>query len=241
MGILAASPLDPFHPDLIAIHPALRLRVSVRAKRLALRLDTKDGKIDLVVPKRASLKKALQFANEYRDWINRHADGLAPAIRFCDGAVIPVLGRDRVIRVAYDPDLKRTTITLHDDTLAVRTNKDDPSGRITRFLKTLARDEINRLARAKATQINRAVTEIQIRDTTSRWGSCSPDGVLSFSWRLILAPYESLDYVVAHEVAHLVHLNHKSRFWALCEKLSENFETGHNWMKTQGQSLMRYG
>lgn len=235
------SALDPFRQDLEAIHPALQLRVSARARRLALRLDPKGGAIHLVVPKRASMKRALEFARQYKDWIDRHAAALPPAIRFQDGAVIPVLGHDRVIRVTFDPDIKRTAITLDDDSLTVHTNKDEPGARITRFLKALARTEIARLARDKAARVGRPIAEIQIRDTTSRWGSCSPDGTLSFSWRLVLAPYESLDYVVAHEVAHLVHLNHKPRFWALCEELSSDFSTGHHWMKKNAHSLMRYG
>lgn len=247
MGLARVSPpktiaaLEPFAQELEAIHPALRFRISVRARRLALRLDPKSGAIHLVVPKRASLQKALEFAKQYQDWIDRHADNILPAILFEHGNLIPVLGRERLIEVTFNPGLKRTAITLTDDSLRVHTNKDDPSARIIRFLKNIARDEITRLAREKAATIDRTITDIQIRDTKSRWGSCSPDGTLCFSWRLVLAPYESFDYVVAHEVAHLIHMNHKTRFWALCEKLSTDFATGHGWMKKNAQTLMRYG
>ena len=130
---------------------------------------------------------------------------------------------------------------MTDTTINVHTNKDDPSSRIMRFLKGLAKDEITRIALEKSGRINRVPTTIQIRDTKSRWGSCSSDGTLSLSWRLILAPPSALDYVIAHEVAHMVHMNHKTRFWALCEKLSADFKTGHGWMKTHGHTLMRYG
>ncbi len=232
--------LEPFAQELEAIHPTLRFRVSTRARRLALRLDSRSGAIHLVVPKRASLKKALDFARQYQEWINNHAGDIKPVIRFENGVSIPVLGRERIIHVTYDPGLKRTAIHLTDDALIVHTNKDDPAARIIRFLKNTARVEIDRLAREKAATIDRAITGIQIRDTTSRWGSCSPDGTLSFSWRLILAPYESLDYVVAHEVAHLVHMNHKTRFWALCENLSADYAAGHGWMKKNAHTLMRY-
>lgn len=237
----AASPvLDPYAADLAAIHPSLRMRVSGRAKRLALRLDAKTGLIHLVVPKRASLKSALAFARQYEDWIEKHAERTPDGIAFADGALIPILGRDRLIRVYHDPDSRRTTITLSDDTIDVITNQDDPGLRIVRHLKKFARDEITRLAHEKSALINRTVNSITIRDTTTRWGSCSQDGNLSFSWRLILAPEAALDYVIAHEVAHLVHMNHKTRFWALCEKLSADFKSGHSWMKKHGHTLMRY-
>jgi len=233
--------LDPIASDLHAIHPSLRLRVSARAKRLALRVDSKTGHVMLVVPKRASLKKALAFAHEYRDWIDKHATNMPDIIPLRHGTILPVLGIDRKIDVVLNPALKRTVITLGDDVLHVHTNKDDPSGRIIRFLKNLARDEITRLVHAKAAHIDRVPGTIRIGDTKSRWGSCSSDGTLSFSWRLILAPPAAFDYVIAHEVAHMIHLNHKTRFWALCEKLSADFKTGHAWMKKQGHSLMRYG
>lgn len=233
--------LEPFAQELEAIHPALRIRISARARRLALRVDPKGGAIHLVVPKRASMKKALEFARHYQGWIDQAATRIKPVIPFAHGVVIPVLGRDRLIHVTCDPALKRTSISLNDDMLVIHTNKDDPSSRIIRFLKNLAREEMSRLAREKAATIDRPITEIQIRDTTSRWGSCSRDGTLSFSWRLVLAPYEALDYLVAHEVAHLIHMNHKPRFWALCEKLSTDFATGHGWMKKNAPTLLRYG
>ena len=230
--------IEPFQQDLESIHPALRLRVSTRAKRLALRLDPRSGDIILVMPKRASMKKALAFAHEYRDWINKHAANKPDITRLEDGVTITVLGQEKKICVTIDSLCKRTTIKMTDHQIIVHTNKDDPSGRILRFLKTIAKTEISKIALEKSTRIKRPLKNIQIRDTTSRWGSCSADGTLSFSWRLILAPPAAMDYVIAHEVAHLVHMNHKTRFWALCEKLSIDFKAGHRWMRTHGQSLM---
>ena len=236
----SSTALDPYAADLAAIHPSLRLRQSARAKRLALRLDAKTGFVYLVVPKRASMRSALAFARQYQDWIEKQAVKQPDGIAFADGVSLPVLGRERVIRVVHDADIRRTTIVLGDDELLVTTNQDDPSMRIARYLKNLAREEITRIAHEKAALIDRKINAVSIRDTTTRWGSCSQDGNLSFSWRLVLAPLPALDYVVAHEVAHLVHLNHKTRFWTLCEKLSADFHGGHGWMKTHGHSLMRY-
>lgn len=236
----SVAALDSMRLDLRDIAPCLDLRISQRAKRMALRLDSKSGQVFLVIPPRASLRKALEFAREHREWILRQASTVESPPQLKDGSVLPVLGVDRTIRIHFDETLKRTAITLADHEIIVATNKEDPTGRIVRFLKNLARTEITRMAKEKAALIGRTPGDIQIRDTSSRWGSCSEEGNLSFSWRLILAPPECLDYVVAHETAHLVHMNHGAKFWALCEELSNDFSGGHGWMKTNGQSLMRY-
>ena len=93
----------------------------------------------------------------------------------------------------------------------------------------------------KAERIGKRVRSVQVRDTKSRWGSCAQDGSLSFCWRLIFAPTVAFDYVVAHEVAHLSHMNHGKRFWSLCEKLSANYTAGKRWMQVHGHTLMCYG
>lgn len=236
----SVAALDSMRLDLRDIAPCLNLRISQRAKRMALRLDSKSGQVFLVIPPRASLRKALEFAREHRDWILRQASTVESPPQLKDGSVLPVLGAERIIRIHFDETVKRTAITLIDDAINVTTNKEDPTGRIVRYLKNLARSEITRRAKEKAALIGRVPGDIQIRDTSSRWGSCSEEGNLSFSWRLILAPPESLDYVIAHEIAHLVHMNHGAKFWALCEELSNDFKGGHTWMKTHGHSLMRY-
>lgn len=231
---------DLLRQALLEISPSLHLRISPRAKRMALRLDSKTGKIHLVLPPRASLRKGLEFARDHREWIFKHAAEAPLPVILQNGSVLPVLGQDRVIRIIYDESLKRTAIQLNENEILVSTNKDDPTQRIVRFLKNLAREEITRVSHEKAKQINRIPGVIRIGDTKSRWGSCSQEGNLSFSWRLVLAPIESFDYVIAHEVAHLSHMDHGPKFWALCAELSTDFETGHGWMKKNGHRLMRY-
>ena len=97
------------------------------------------------------------------------------------------------------------------------------------------------MATDKADIINKNISSVTVRDTKSRWGSCSHKGELSFSWRLIFAPYDAIDYVIAHEVAHLIHMDHSKNFWTLCRSLSSNFVEGKFWMQNHGNSLMRYG
>ena len=113
--------------------------------------------------------------------------------------------------------------------------------RVRDFLKAEARREMSERAFAKARQIDRPIASLTLRDTRSRWGSCTPDGALSLSWRLVLAPLEVLDYVVAHEVAHLAHMNHGQRFWALTAKLTDQVEGPQRWLRDNGARLLRYG
>ena len=95
---------------------------------------------------------------------------------------------------------------------------------------------------AKAAQVERPVKRITLRDSRSRWGSCGPHATLSFSWRLVFAPPEVLDYLAAHEVAHLVHLNHGPHFWALARALCDGpIEAPQAWLKKNGEILLQYG
>jgi predicted metal-dependent hydrolase len=219
----------------------VQIKHSPRARRLALRLDPKERIINLIVPRGVSEVRALSFAAEQQGWIMKQISKMPKPISYENGTTIPILGQNTNINIVYDSTLKRTSISLQDNELLVSTNKEDPSGRIQRFLKNLAHETIEKLSREKAIVLGKRVKSITLRDTKSRWGSCSSDGKLSFSWRLIHAPYESLDYVVAHEVAHLKHMDHSPRFWATCEKLSSDYEDGKGWMRDNAHQLMRYG
>lgn len=232
---------DELQQRLTDIHPALQLKPSKRARRIALRLDTKKRVMNLVLPLRMSLTRAEKFALTHKTWIAEKIGELPDTVPFTDGAVIPVYGRDVTIKINYSDALKSTSIKLINNDLIVSTNKEDSTPRILRFLKKEAQDTLENLAREKAAEIGETVNNVTLRDTKSRWGSCSSDGNISLSWRLIFAPWDAMDYVVAHEVAHLVHMDHSKRFWTLCAELSENYSTGKKWMREHGSTLMRYG
>jgi hypothetical protein len=226
----------PFHE----ISPDLHVKINPRAKRLALRVDPRTNKVNLVVPKRESMINAYRFAQDNRYWIREKLNGLPHPISLIDGAIIPIMGEDTKIKVIYDKTLKATDIALINNEIYVKTNKNDPKPRILRFLKNMALEEISALSYEKAEQISKKIAKIDVKDTSSRWGSCSHDGKLSFSWRLIFAPYEAFDYVIAHEVAHLEVMDHSPAFWEICENLSENYAIGKNWMKHHSGELIRY-
>lgn len=223
------------------ISPRLKLSVSERAKRMALRLDPRSRTVQLVVPKRANLRTAYLFAEQNKEWIREKLRDLPRQVPFKDGEILPIFGRDRMIIVLYNPALKGTEIILKKDELLVMTNKADPSVRIRRFLQDLAREKLTELSLEKAHLVRRKLADVQVKDTRSRWGSCTEDGRISYSWRLIFAPPKAFDYVVAHECAHLVHMDHSENFWRLCEKTCRAYEEGKGWMQKNGHSLMRFG
>ena len=177
--------LHNFHPDVKVIH-------SQKAKRLALRLDIKERNIRYVIPHRITLKKAMQFLETHREWVNEKINTLPEAVLFQDGAELPLFGETFILQIDYQEDIKRTSFHMNDGVLKVITNKQDPSARVERHLRELARKYLTELAHEKAGIINKKITGIRISDTKSRWGSCGSDGKISFSWRLIFAPLETI-------------------------------------------------
>ena len=219
----------------------VQLSPSKKARRLALRLDVRNRAFKLVKPKYISKRRAVDFARKHENWMREKISALPPRIEFKDGVTLPILGQDMTLDIHMDPERKQTKITLTGSYLNVRTNKPDPTARINRFLKQEVKRTLIELSHEKAEIINERVNRVSVRDTTSRWGSCSPDGNLSYSWRLIFAPLEVIDYLVAHEVAHLKHLDHSPAFWTVCAGLSKNYEAGKSWIRQNGHDLMRYG
>ncbi len=218
------------------------IKRSPRAKRLALRLDNKNRVFNLVIPKRVSLRRAEDFARKNQAWIDEQLAALPARTPFVHNQIIPVFGVDKRIVIDFDDELKRTKITFIDgDILLVQTNQDEPAPRIMRFLKSHAKAEMGAMVHEKAARINKSVAAVSVRDTKSRWGSCSVDNKISLSWRLLFAPRAASDYVVAHEVAHLVHMNHSKDFWRVCADLSAAYTDGKTWMRNHGKTLMRYG
>ncbi|MDB2683015.1 M48 family metallopeptidase [Alphaproteobacteria bacterium] len=217
------------------------MKRSTRAKRISLRLDNKDRVFVLTVPKRCSAKQAQDFALTHEEWMQEKLEELPESVPFVHGSIIPILGYNRELEIFYNKSLKATDIVLRRNRLTVYTNREDPTQRIVRFLKSLAKETMEEIAYERAARIRKTINNLYVRDTKTRWGSCSSDGNISLSWRLIFAPFEAMDYVVSHEVAHLKHLDHSPRFWALCRELSDDYENGHYWMKHYGPELMRFG
>ncbi len=223
------------------IEDLVTVKRSKRARRVALRLDPTERVINLVIPEHMPLHKAYKFAQDHEEWVKDTLSKLAPPLPFKDGTHLPIFGDTVRLSIHTDSTLKRTKITQHDDVLEVQTYMDEPTNRITAHIKKIAQAGLADMATDKADMINKSISTVTVRDTKSRWGSCSHKRELSFSWRLIFAPYDAIDYVVAHEVAHLIHMDHSKDFWTLCRSLSCNYVEGKFWMKNHGNELMRYG
>jgi predicted metal-dependent hydrolase len=218
--------------------PGVRLRLSASARRVSLRVDAAAGIVHLVVPRRMSVARAADFAEKNRIWINHKLESLPPSVPFEDGAEVPLGGV--VHHVRHRPGL-RGTVWLEGREIHVAGQIEHLPRRLADWLKAEARRRIQALVDRYATEVGRRPTRITLRDTTTRWGSCSPTGRLAFCWRLILAPAEVMDYVVAHEVAHLVELNHGPKFWRLVGRLVPGYDKPRNWLSDHGIRLHRYG
>ncbi len=213
--------------------------INPRAKRLSLRVDNKAGVIRLSIPKWTMKRTIDRFLKNNEQWIAERQAALLPKINIAHGSIIPFQGRNLTIGIINHT--KRTTlIDVRDDRLVIQTSRIDPTTNMKRWMIEKAREVIEPLSQEKASSIGKQISKIDLCDPSSRWGSCSTDKRLMFSWRIIMAPPEVLDYLVAHEVAHLKHMDHSKQFWNLCYSLCEGSEHGHDWLKQNGNSLMRY-
>jgi predicted metal-dependent hydrolase len=220
-----------------AIGPVTVLR-SGRARRISLRLDPQSGAAVLVLPVRAPLSQGMAFVRAKSDWLRARAAALPKRVRFVDGAELPLLGQPH--RLRHDP-VSRRGVWAEDGIIHVCGQPEHFARRVGDWLKDQARREIGQRAEAMAARIGKPVGRIRLSDPRSRWGSCNSRGTLAFSWRLILAPPEVLDYVVAHEVAHLAEMNHSPAFWRLVASLGVDGAAGRTWLKRHGPELQRYG
>ncbi len=220
----------------------LELRLSPRARRMSLRIDATREVVLVVAPLGVPDADVVRFVGRHVAWVRARLAAVPPRLPFEDGVEIPILGVPH--RICHDPDHRGSTrmvATGWGNELRVGGQPELLARRVETFLKTEAKKMLAARARAKAAMIGARVTGVTVRDTKSRWGSCSATGGLSFSWRLILAPDPVFDYVVAHEVAHLREMNHSVRFWRLCAKLTHNAEGARAWLKVHGARLHRYG
>jgi predicted metal-dependent hydrolase len=219
----------------------IRLRVSVRAQRVALRIDGRGQAVELVLPRRTPLVSGLKFLDQNRAWVEARLKDLPVRVPFTDGAVIPILGTKYRIRHMKRRPGDQGPVWIEGDEIRVTGEAAHMSRRVRDFLVETARREITRRARAFAQKVDRRIARISIRDMTSRWGSCSSSGSLAFSWRLIFAPEGVVTYIVAHEVCHLVVMNHGPRFWRLVESLTPDARFRQDWLRRHRTTLMRFG
>lgn len=218
----------------------VRVSTHPRARRMALRIDPQGEAVDLVLPPRSSLPRALAFLDANRSWLERRLEALPPRTAFAEGALVPILGVPHLIR-RVEESRGRGPVWIEAQEILVAGDPAHLARRVRDHLRERARRELLTRSRRLAEAIGRKVVRVSVRDTRTRWGSCSSKGNLAFSWRLILAPEAVLDYVVAHEVAHLAHMNHGKRFWRLVEKLAPDAGRQRLWLNRNRSQLLRIG
>lgn len=212
----------------------VRLRRNARARRLSLRVSRLDGRVTLSLPQSVPLSVAEAFVTERADWVRRHVAS-QPLAEVPDlGCVLPV--GDDLAEVRAVPRSARGYAAGRIGVDAQRPVAPQVAG----VLKSLARDRLARAVEAYADAVGCRPARLTLRDPRSRWGSCTCAGNLMFSWRLVLAPSAVLDYVAAHEVAHLREMNHGPRFWALVARLRPDYAAHRLWLRDNGADLHRW-
>lgn len=212
---------------------SIAVRRRANARRLTLRISPK-GPV-LTIPKRASLKDARDFAIRKESWVRDRLLAQPARRNLAEGGEILIEGQPRRIIQGTG---RRCNLT--GDSLAVPGTPDTHPARIKAFLKERARATLLAACEKYAGELGRPFSKITLRDTRSRWGSCTSTGGLMFSWRLIMAPPDVLDYVAAHEVAHLVEMNHSDRFWRIVSDLDPDWQQSRDWLKRHGGMLHAY-
>ncbi len=203
------------------------------SRRIVIRYRPLDHSLRLTLPRHATIRQGLRFIEEKQSWIAAQVKARPKKAPLGHGQAISVLGKPYTLSHSGG----RGVVHIEGETIIVPGAEEFIARRVKDWLIATARAEITRLAHEKAALLNKKIRRISLRDTTSHWGSCSHDGGLSFSWRLALAPYEALDYVVCHEVAHLAELNHSPKFWAIVEALCPDYRRWRQWIKQNGSEL----
>ncbi len=208
-----------------------------RSRRIKLRIE-RNSTVVLVLPTRVSEKAGMAFVRRELSWIAEKLAELPGPVPFEHGQYVPIGGVLHEIR--HVPE-QRGLVWVEDLDLFVTGRSEHVARRVTDWLRKTARQEITPRAERYASEIGRPMKGVTVRDQKTRWGSCSATGQLNFSWRLRLMPEYVMDYIVAHEVAHLRHMNHSREFWALVDQLNSDVIAAKKWLKENGSQMHRYG
>ncbi len=215
-----------------------------RARRLILRVNERLREVQVTLPDHCEAEEAQAFVQRNIAWIQKKLENLPIGTAFVDGAEVPLRGVAH--RISFvERNMGREVVSISSEgpvfILSVSGGEEHGPRRLQDWLKKQAKADIVERVNFHAERLQLVPTRISVRDQRSRWGSCSSTGALSFSWRLILAPAFVLDYVAAHEVAHLEEMNHGPNFWKLVEETMPEYEQSQAWLKVHGASLHRYG
>ena len=226
------------------IHARVEVRRHPSARRLTLRVSRTRRSVIVTIPLQCDLDEAGSFLSRHIDWVRARLDSLPDPVPFQHNAAMPLRGEPhRVVFTAAKDTRIVSVATMPGQRPEIRVPGSLASapGRLRQWLFDEAKRDLDLRVLAHTKKLGLRYKRIAVRDQTSRWGSCSTTGVLSFSWRLILAPPLILDYVAAHEVSHLAEMNHGPKFWALVKKALTDLDAAKAWLQVYGLDLHRYG
>lgn len=235
---------DPGHLEVQ--HEGASFQIALRrrptARRITLRVSAATGEVVITLPSRTAVNTAQRFATSHAGWIAARLARVPERVLFVPDAILPLRGEPHRVQLR---DTRSGTVRVEegegDPVLSVSCDPAHVPRRIRDYLTREARRDLLEAVERYAPLLGQRPVRITLRDTRSRWGSCTARGELNFSWRLILAPPMVLDYLVAHEMAHLREMNHSARYWALLRGLCPNVDAAEAWLKRNGTSLHRYG
>lgn len=216
----------------------LTIRQHDRATRITLRIEPGGRALKMTIPTGLAVREVNAFLDRHQGWLLTKLAKFSTESRLHDGGEVPIRGV--MHRIEHSGSLRGLTEVLMiegEPVLRVSGLPEHLGRRVATFLKKEARADLERLVGHHAGAIRKPARSIAMKDTRSRWGSCSSDGNLSFSWRIAMAPPSVIDYLAAHEVAHLKEMNHGPRFWALCRKLCPHMDEAKAWLKRHGSQL----
>jgi len=218
----------------------VRLEINPKANRLVLRLDERKREAVAIAPSQRKLSEAAGFARDRVDWLAAQLSALPDALPLTPGNVFNLRGQPCQISLE-GPGRRAVLETEGDRVLRVPGAVETADKRVVRFLRGEAQNDLSAAVEKYCQQLGVSVRKVTIKDTRSRWGSCTSDGRLAFSWRLIMAPPSVLDYVAAHECAHLLEMNHSPAFWAHVARCRPDWKTQRGWLRQHGRMLQAVG
>lgn len=210
--------------------------VNPRAKKLRLRFHRNYKSLIVTLPSRASAKQAVAFVNSALPWIHKNMPAPEHLIRLKPGHEIPLTGKNPIL-LKHRPH-PRLSVWEDETSLTLHCPEEHFEPYLTHYLKNKLRLILIDLIAQHCASLGVSYNRLYIRDSRTNWGCCSQKKNLSFSWRLIFAPHAVIDYVAAHEVAHLVEMNHSPKFWSHVEQLCPAYKDHQRWLKTKGKVLM---
>lgn len=217
-------------------HLYIKISTNTLAKSVKIRL-AKDGTVLLTLPKRTPQHIGLSFVRDNLEWIKKQQEKICVPKQFTDQMRLTVLGKP--VTICHNPDAK-SGVYLNQGVLSVSGERAHLHRRVRDFIKRTAYEYIQAKALKMAAELGEYPTKITLRDTSSRWGSCSSDKHLSFCWKLALAPDYVLDYIIAHEVSHLCEMNHSPSFWATVGRLNVRQADAQIWLRKNGAELQAW-